>query len=213
MSYKVRVEGFTGLVRDTHSNAIVNTNKSDYELYMLRHKSREKQSDVLRGAVKEINTLKQELREIQERLKKNKDFLQIIEEKISISIDLMKDDLTNKLEHLTYLEKRVEIKGRIKEDYWAEKQAETGIQRAQLRIKNIEANFNASLKTPVIDIADAQAGSLVLTYDSSWRQMQRKRVLASFEEDFEGDDVGEGVTIAGSAVQAMQFMRTGGAWP
>ncbi|MDP6794196.1 MAG: immunoglobulin domain-containing protein [Verrucomicrobiota bacterium] len=79
--------------------------------------------------------------------------------------------------------------------------------------ENIEANFNASLKTPVIDIADAQAGSLVLTYDSSWRQMQRKRVLASFEEDFEGDDVGEGVTIAGSAVQAMQFMRTGGAWP
>ena len=68
MSYKVRVEGFTGLVRDAHSNAIVNTNKSDYELYMLRHKSREKQSDVLRGAVKEINTLKQELREIKKLL-------------------------------------------------------------------------------------------------------------------------------------------------
>ena len=65
----------------------------------------------------------------------------------------------------------------------------------------------------MIDIADAQAGSLVLTYDSSWREMQRKRVVAAFEEDFEGDDVNELVTIAGSAAQAMQFMRTGGAWP
>ena len=65
----------------------------------------------------------------------------------------------------------------------------------------------------MIDIADAQAGSLVLTYDSSWREMQRKRVVAAFEEDFEGDDVNELVTIAGSAAQALQFMRTGGAWP
>ena len=68
MSIKVRVEGFTGLIRVTHSNAIVNVNKSDYELYMLRHKSRERQSDVLRDTVKEINTLKQELKEIKKLL-------------------------------------------------------------------------------------------------------------------------------------------------
>jgi hypothetical protein len=72
MSIKVRVEGFTGLIRDTHSNAIVNVNKSDYELYMLRHKSRERQSDVLRDAIKEINTLKQELFEIKRLIKEIK---------------------------------------------------------------------------------------------------------------------------------------------
>ena len=55
---KLRVEGFSGLVRDTNSNAIVNVNKSEYQLYMSRYKSREKQSDVLRDTVKEINTLK-----------------------------------------------------------------------------------------------------------------------------------------------------------
>tara|TARA_B100001057_G_scaffold291707_1_gene291794 strand:+ start:1942 stop:2160 length:219 start_codon:yes stop_codon:yes gene_type:complete len=69
---KLRVEGFSGLVRDTNSNAIVNVNKSEYQLYMSRYKSREKQSDVLRDTVKEINTLKQELFEIKKLLKEVK---------------------------------------------------------------------------------------------------------------------------------------------
>ena len=69
---KLRVEGHTGLVRDTNSNAIVNVSKSDYQLYMSRYTAREKQSDVLRDTVKEINTLKQELFEIKKLLKEIK---------------------------------------------------------------------------------------------------------------------------------------------
>ena len=69
---KLRVEGHTGLVRDTNSNAIVNVSKTDYQLYMSRYTAREKQSDVLRDTVKEINTLKQELFEIKKLLKKIK---------------------------------------------------------------------------------------------------------------------------------------------
>ena len=66
---KLQVEGFASLVRDTNSNAIVNVNKSEYQLYMNRRKAREKQSDVLRDTVKEINTLKNELYEIKKLLK------------------------------------------------------------------------------------------------------------------------------------------------
>ena len=66
---KLQVEGFASLVRDTSSNAIVNVNKSEYQLYMNRRKAREKQSDVLRVTVKEINTLKSELFEIKKLLK------------------------------------------------------------------------------------------------------------------------------------------------
>ena len=76
-----------------------------------------------------------------------------------------------------------------------------------------DAKFSATMATPAIDISGAQADSLVLTYDSSWREMQRKRVVAAFEEDFEGDDVGGGVTIDGSASQGLMYQRTGGAWP
>jgi|TARA_Y100000289_G_scaffold1007_1_gene918 hypothetical protein len=69
MSDTLKVEGHTHLVRDVSSNAIVNTNVSEYQLYMKRIKVREKQSDELRGAVKEINNLKKDIREIKELIK------------------------------------------------------------------------------------------------------------------------------------------------
>ena len=64
MSARLKVEGYEHLVRDNNSNAIVNTNVTEYQLYMKRVKDREKQGDQIRGAVKEINNLKAELREI-----------------------------------------------------------------------------------------------------------------------------------------------------
>ena len=65
MSY-IKVEGYNNLVRDTRSNAIVNSNKSEFQLYMKRRKERNLQGDKLRNVCKEINTLKAELREIKE---------------------------------------------------------------------------------------------------------------------------------------------------
>ena len=66
---KVRVQGYSSLVRDTRSNAIVNTNTSEYTLYMERRKVRNHQGDEIRSAVKEINTLKTELKEIKKLIK------------------------------------------------------------------------------------------------------------------------------------------------
>ena len=60
----LKVKGYESLVRDTNSNGIINTNKTDYQIYIERMKAREKQGDDIRNAVKEINTLKSELREI-----------------------------------------------------------------------------------------------------------------------------------------------------
>jgi len=47
----------------------VNTNSSEYSLYIKRFRAREEQNDVLRNTVKEINSLKQELYEIRKILK------------------------------------------------------------------------------------------------------------------------------------------------
>ena len=66
---RLKVEGHTSLVRDTYSNGIVNTNRSEYTVYMSRIKAREKQGDEIRTAVKEINSLKAELREIKNLIK------------------------------------------------------------------------------------------------------------------------------------------------
>ena len=61
---KLKVEGYESLVRDTKSNGIIHTNKTEYQLYMARVRAREQQGDEIRSAVKEINNLKAELREI-----------------------------------------------------------------------------------------------------------------------------------------------------
>jgi hypothetical protein len=66
---KIKVEGHDSLARDVRSNAIVNTSKNDYQIYMNRIRSREQQSDEIRNTIKEINLLKQELFEIKNLLK------------------------------------------------------------------------------------------------------------------------------------------------
>ena len=66
---KIKVAGHDTLARDVRSNAIVNTSKNEYQLYMNRIRSREQQSDEIRNTIKEINVLKQELFEIKNLLK------------------------------------------------------------------------------------------------------------------------------------------------
>jgi hypothetical protein len=69
---KLKVKGYDDLVRDLENKAIINTNKNEFQAYMNRHKAREKQSDQIRNAIKEINTLKQDILEIKEILLKGK---------------------------------------------------------------------------------------------------------------------------------------------
>ena len=66
----IKVEGHTNLVRDIRSNAIVNSSKSEFQMYMKRHKERNEQGDKMRNVCKEINSLKAEFREIKELLTK-----------------------------------------------------------------------------------------------------------------------------------------------
>ena len=65
----VKVKGHTNLHRDLNTNAVINTNVSDYSLYMKRIKTRQKDNDKLKNAVREINNLKNELLEIKQMIK------------------------------------------------------------------------------------------------------------------------------------------------
>ena len=69
MSKLFKVEGHVDLVRDEYSNAIINTNQSDYKKYMQRKRAMQKNRDEIRCAVREINTLKHELFEIKSLIK------------------------------------------------------------------------------------------------------------------------------------------------
>ena len=64
-----RVEGHQDLVRDNVSGAIINRNRSAYEMAKKRAAEAQKQRDEIRSATREINTLKCEMHEIKDMLK------------------------------------------------------------------------------------------------------------------------------------------------
>ena len=64
MSDYKQVEEDGDLIRDMHSKAIINTNKSAYFAAVQRKKVMQQQKDELRDATREINTLKCEMHEI-----------------------------------------------------------------------------------------------------------------------------------------------------
>ena len=66
----LKIQNFENLVKDTRTNAVVNTSKSEFQLYMKRTRERNLQGDKLRNVCKEINNLKSELREIKSLLTK-----------------------------------------------------------------------------------------------------------------------------------------------
>ena len=68
MTKFLKVEGNGDLVRDTGSNAILNTNRPAYEMAKKRAAEAQMQRDNLRDVTREINTLKSEMHEIKELL-------------------------------------------------------------------------------------------------------------------------------------------------
>jgi hypothetical protein len=69
---KLKVKEYPELKRDTMSNGVINTNiraYNEYKIVSARIRAREQQGDEIRNAVKEINNLKAELREIKNLIK------------------------------------------------------------------------------------------------------------------------------------------------
>ena len=69
MSNFTRVEGHQDLIRDNKSGAIINQNRSAYEMAKRRAADAQRQRDEIRSATREINTLKCEMHEIKDMLK------------------------------------------------------------------------------------------------------------------------------------------------
>ncbi|OUW61277.1 MAG: hypothetical protein CBD63_01860 [Candidatus Pelagibacter sp. TMED203] len=69
MSDFIKVQGYSSLVRDTRTNAIVNRDKNAYNLAKKRADEAQRQRDEIRGATREINNLKCEMHEIKDMLK------------------------------------------------------------------------------------------------------------------------------------------------
>ena len=69
MSEYLKVEGYNSLVRDTKTNAIINTDRSAYQMAKKRAADAQRQRDEIRNASREINNIKCEMHEIKSMLK------------------------------------------------------------------------------------------------------------------------------------------------
>ena len=69
MSEYIKVEGYSNLVRDPKSNAIINTDRSAYQMAKKRAADAQRQRDEIRNASREINNIKCEMHEIKSMLK------------------------------------------------------------------------------------------------------------------------------------------------
>ena len=63
-----KVQGHSNLVRDLKSQAIINTDSDAYARYMARKAKQSKKDDEMRSVVREVNSLKTEIREIKDLL-------------------------------------------------------------------------------------------------------------------------------------------------
>ena len=70
MSDYKNIEGHSDLIKDMHSKAVINTNRSAYLAAVQRKKNFIAQKDSLRDATREINILKSEMHEIKSLLVK-----------------------------------------------------------------------------------------------------------------------------------------------
>ena len=64
MNDGVKVQGHTHLVRDLKSQAIINTDSDAYARYMSRKAKQQNKNDEVRQVIRDVNELKNEMREI-----------------------------------------------------------------------------------------------------------------------------------------------------
>ena len=68
MSY-IKVKNNNHLYRDTESNCIINTNKSEYEQYLARKQQKQSEVTKVDNLERDISTLRNEITEIKDMLR------------------------------------------------------------------------------------------------------------------------------------------------
>ena len=66
----VKVKDNEHLIRNTNSNCIVNTNKSEYEEYITRRKLKKSEKNKVDNLERDISTLRNEITEIKDLLRR-----------------------------------------------------------------------------------------------------------------------------------------------
>ncbi|MBT3360549.1 MAG: HlyD family type I secretion periplasmic adaptor subunit [Rhodospirillales bacterium] len=94
---------------------------------------------------------KQDIREITARIKNQKGSLILLDEQIAISVELLKENLTNRFKHLDLLKDASRLKGSIEEDHVALKRSHAALKEAQAELSGIDTAFAEEARTELED--------------------------------------------------------------
>jgi adhesin transport system membrane fusion protein len=89
----------------------------------------------------------QEINEIQARLTGNRQAKKLLDEKIVISEDLLKDQITSRFEHLSLLREREALQSKFKEDEAAISAANSSMREARANITNTQSTYMEEVRS------------------------------------------------------------------
>jgi membrane fusion protein, adhesin transport system len=98
-----------------------------------------------------VTQRREEGREISARITKRKRSLLLLKEQITISDELMKEDLTNRMLHLNLLKENSELEGGIAEDLAGQKRVAAAIKEASVRVNTLRDSFNEEVRAELDD--------------------------------------------------------------
>jgi len=109
---------------------------------LVRFNSRKKsQQNRIASQRQAIAQRSQEINEINARIRNQQNSLQLMNEQISISDELLKEDLTNRYNHLDLLKEASNIRGRNEEDAAALERAKSALKEAESNMDGIHTDF------------------------------------------------------------------------
>jgi len=100
----------------------------------------------LAGQNEKINQSKEQIREITLRIANNREKLKLLEEQIHISEELMKDQLTNRMQHLNLLKEAAALKGKIGEDSAMLRRARSEQKGTENKLEAIQTSFHEKVR-------------------------------------------------------------------
>lgn len=102
---------------------------------------RNRQNSQISSQTEAANQRAQDIREISARIRNRTNSLKLLQEQISISDELLKDNLTNRYNHLELLKEASRLKGGIEEDRVALQRSRAALQEAKAELEGVNTAF------------------------------------------------------------------------
>ncbi len=121
---------------------------------LLRARRQRLQNEVA-GRHEQIAQRRHDIKEIEARIGNQRANLELVQEQITISEKLLRDNLTNRYNHLDLVKEARHLEGRIREDRAALQRARAAVKETEAQLDGIRASFDAEAR---VELETARRG-------------------------------------------------------